>query len=86
VIGVDGANRSLFALGGAYDAAAIARSLSVPLSGSHDDVMSLGEVNRKYPGAARSPVADPQRVLVFSALGTVVLGVIAFVVWTAMRS
>jgi len=86
VIAVDAANRSLFALGGAYDAAAIARSLSVPLSGSHDDVMSLREVNRRYPGAARSPVADPQRVLVFSAVGTVVLGVIAFVVWTAIRS
>ena len=86
VIAVDAANRSLFALGGAYDAAAIARSLSVPLSGSHDDVMSLREVNRRYPGAARSPVADPQRVLVFSAVGTVVVGVIAFVVWTAIRS
>ncbi len=86
VIAVDAANRSLFAMGGAYDATAIARSLSVPLSGSHDDVMSLREVNRRYPGAARSPVADPQRVLVFSAVGTVVLGVIAFVVWTAIRS
>ena len=73
-------------MGGAYDATAIARSISVPLSGSHDDAMSPREVNRRYPGAARSPVADPQRVLVFSAVGTVVLSVIAFVVWTAIRS
>jgi hypothetical protein len=86
VIGVDAENRSLFALGGAYDAAAIARYLSVPLSGSHDDVMSPREVNRRYPGAARSPVADPQRVLLFSAVGTVVIGVIAYIVWTALRS
>jgi hypothetical protein len=86
VIAVDAANRSLFALGGAYDAAAIARSLSVPLGGSHDDVMSLREVNRRYPGAARSQVEDPRRVLVFSAVGTVVMGVIAYFVWTALRS
>ena len=86
VIAVDAANRSLFALGGAYDAAAISRSLSVPLSGSHADVMSLREVNKRYPGVARSPVADPQRVLVISAVGTVVVGVIVFVVWTALRS
>jgi len=86
VIGVDAADRSLFALGGAYNATAIARSLSVPLSGSHDDVMSLREVHKRYPGAARSPVADPQRVLVFSAAGTVVIGVIAYIVWTALRS
>jgi hypothetical protein len=86
VIAVDAANRSLFALGGAYDAAAIARALSVSLIGSFDDVMSLREVNRKYPGAGRSPVADPQRVLVISAVGTVAVGVIAFVVWTTLRS
>src|SRR5256885_1494264 len=79
VIAVDAANRSLFALGGAYDAAAIARSLSVPLSGSHDDVMSVSEVNRSYPGAARSPVADPQPVLEVAAVGTAVLGVRALV-------
>ena len=86
VIAVDAANRSLFVLGGAYDAAAIARSLSVSLIGSFDDVMSHHEVNRKYPGAAGSPVANPQRVLVFSAVGTVVIGVIAFIVWTVLRS
>ncbi len=86
VIAVDGANQSLFALGGAYDAAAIAKALSVPLVGSFDDVMSLREVKTKYPGAARSPVADPQRVLVYSAVGTVVIGAIAFIVWTALRS
>jgi len=86
VIAVDAANRSLFALGGAYDAAAIARYLSVPLSGSHDDVMSLREVNTRYPGAARSPIGDPRRVLVFAALGTVVIGVIAYFLWTALRS
>jgi len=86
VIGVDVANRSLFALGVAYDAAAIAEALSVPLSGSFDDVLSLREVNRKYPGAARGPVANPQRVFVFSAVGTVVIGVIAFIVWAALRS
>jgi hypothetical protein len=86
VIAVDASNRSLFAVGGAYDAAAIARALSVSLIGSFDDVMSLREVNRKYPGAGRSPVADPQRVLVISAVGTVAVGVIAFVVWTAVRS
>ncbi len=85
VIAVDAASRSLFAFGGAYDAAAIARALSVSLIGSFDDVMSLREVNRKYPGTARSPVADPQRVLVISAVGTVVVGVIAFIVWTALR-
>jgi len=85
VIGVDAANRSLFALGVAYDAAAIAGALSVPLIGSFDDVLSLREVNRKYPGAARGPVANPQRVLVFSAVGTVVISVIAFVVWSALR-
>ena len=62
VIAVDAVNRSLFALGGAYDAAAIARALSVSLIGSFDDVMSHDQVNRKYPGAARSPVANPQRV------------------------
>ena len=86
VIAVDAANRSLFVLGGAYDAAAIAKALSVSLIGSFDDVMSLREVNRKYPGAAGSPVANPQRVLVFSVVGTVVIGVIAFIVWTAIRS
>ncbi len=86
VIAVDAANRSLFALGGAYDAAAIARYLSVPLSGSHDDVMSLREFNTRYPGAARSPIGDPRRILVFSALGTVVIGVIAYFLWTALRS
>jgi hypothetical protein len=86
VIAVDAANRSLFAVGGAYDAGAIARALSVSLIGSFDDVMSLREVNRKYPGAGRSPVADPQRVLVISAVGTVAVGVIAFFVWTALRS
>jgi hypothetical protein len=58
----------------------------VSLIGSFDDVMSLREVNRKYPGAGRSPVADPQRVLMISAVGTVAVGVIAFVVWTALRS
>jgi len=61
-------------------------SLSVPLSGSHDDVMSLREVKRTYPGAARIPAGDPQRVLVVSAVGTVVIGVIAYFVWTALRS
>src|SRR6267378_366387 len=76
VIAVDAASRSLFTLGGAYDAVAIARALSVSLVCSFDDVMSLREVNRKYPGAARSPVADPQRVMVISAVGTVVIGVI----------
>jgi hypothetical protein len=86
VIAVDATNRSLFALGGAYDAAAIARCLSVPLSGSHDDVMSLREVNTRYPGAARSSVGDLRRVLVSSAVGTVVIGVIAYFVWTALRS
>jgi len=86
VIGVDVANRSLFALGVAYDAAAIAGALSVPLNGSFDDVLSLREVSRKYPGAARGPVANPQRVFVFSAVGTVVIGVIAFIVWAALRS
>ena len=86
VIAVDGVNRSLFALGGAYDAAAIARGLSVSLSGSHDDVMSLHEVNKRYPGATRSPVGDPRRVLVFSAVGTVGVGVIAYFVWTALHS
>ncbi len=86
VIAVDAASLSLFALGGAYDASAIARALSVPLIGSFDDVMSLREVSREYPGAARSPLADPLRLLVFSAVGTVVIGVIAFVVWTALRS
>jgi hypothetical protein len=86
VIAVDAANRSLLVLGGAYDAAAIARGLSVPLSGSYEDVMSLREVNRRYPGAARSPVGDPRRVLMFSAVGTVGVGVIAYLVWTALRS
>ncbi len=86
VIAVDAANRSLFALGGAYDAAAIARYLSVPLSGSHDDVMSLREANTRYPGATPSPVGASRRVLVFSTLGTVVIGVIAYFLWTALRS
>ena len=78
VIAVDAENRSLFALGGTYDVAAVARALSVPLIGSFDDVMSMREVNSKYPGAARSPITDPRRVLVFSAVGTVVVGAIAF--------
>jgi len=86
VIALDAANRSLFALGRAYDAAAIARYLSVPLSGSHDDVMSLREVNTRYPGAARSPVGDPRRLLVVSALGAVVVGAIAYFLWAALRS
>jgi hypothetical protein len=86
VIGLDADERSLFTLGGAYDAAAIAGSLSVPLRGSYEDVLTPGEINRRYPGAARSPVADPQRVLVFSAVGTLVIGVIAYIVWTALRS
>jgi hypothetical protein len=86
VIAVDATNRGLFALGGAYDAAAIARGLSVPLSGSHDDVMSLREVNKRYPGAARSRVADPRLALVLSAMSTVLIGVIAYFVWAALRS
>jgi hypothetical protein len=61
-------------------------SLSVPLRGSYDDVLTLREVNKRYPGAARSPVADPQRVLVISAVGTVVIGVVVYIVWTALRS
>jgi hypothetical protein len=86
VIGVDSADRSLFALGGAYDAAAIARALSVPLSGSYDDVMPLGDVNRRYPGATRGVVANSHRVVVFTVIGTVVIGVIAYMLWTATRS
>src|SRR5438445_10415800 len=80
VIAVDAANRSLFALGGAYDAAAIARSLSVPLSGSHHDVMSVSEGNRSYQGAARSPVAGPQRVRGVWAVRPAALGVVAVLV------
>ena len=86
VIGVDAANRRLFTLGVAYDAAAIAGALSVPLIGSFDDVLSLREINRKYPSAAHGPVANPQRLFVFAMAGTVVIGVIAFIVWTALRS
>jgi len=86
VIGVDAADRSLFNLGGAYDAAAIARSLSVPLGGSYEDVLPLGEVNRRYPGAARGVLANPQQIFVLSIVATVVVGVIAFIVWTTVRS
>jgi hypothetical protein len=85
VIGVDASGRSLFTLGGAYDAAAIAGSLSVPLTGSYADVMSLGEVSRRYPGPARGPVDDPQRILAISAAGTVIIGLIVFFVWTALH-
>ncbi len=86
VIGVDTGNRSLFTLGGAYDAAAIAGSLSVPLSGSYDDVLTLGEIHRRYPGASRGVVASPQRILALSIVGTGVIGLIAYFVWTSVRS
>jgi hypothetical protein len=86
VIGVDSSDRSLFALGGAYDASAIARSLSVPLGGSYEDVMTLRDVNRKYPGATRGVVASSQRIFVLAIVGTVAVGVIAYVAWTAVRS
>jgi hypothetical protein len=75
-----------FALGGAYDAAAIAGSLSVPLSGSYEDVLTLREINRRYPGATRNIVANPQGIFALAIVGTVVVGLIAFVVWTALRS
>jgi hypothetical protein len=86
VIGVDASDRSLFTLGGAYDAAAIAESLSVPLSGSYDDVLTLREINRRYPGATRNAVANPQRLFGLAIVGTVVVGLIAFILWTALRS
>jgi len=86
VIGLDAADRGLFTLGGAYDAAAIAGSLSVPLSGSFDDVLTLREINRRYPGSTRHVVANPQQIFALSIVGTVVVGLIAFIVWTALRS
>jgi ABC-type transport system involved in multi-copper enzyme maturation permease subunit len=86
VIAVDSADRCLFAFGAAFDSAAIARSLSVPLSGSFNDVVSLREVNRRYPGATGGVVASSQLVFVLTIVATVVGGVIAFMVWTAMRS
>ncbi len=86
VMGVDAADRSLFTLGGAYDAAAIAGSLSLPLSGSYHDALPLREINRRYPGAVRGVVASPQRILVLSMVGTVVAGLVAFFVWTELRA
>jgi hypothetical protein len=86
VIGVDAAGRRLFTLGAAYDAAAIAGSLSVPLGGSYEDVLTLREINRRYPGATRGVVATPQQMFTLSIVGTVVIGLIAFIVWTALRS
>jgi hypothetical protein len=85
VIGVNAAGRSLFNLGGAYDAAAIAGSLSVPLRGSYDDVLTPGEINRRYPGATRGAVPSPQRIFALSIVGTVVIGLIAYFVWTSVR-
>jgi len=85
VIGVDSTDHGLFTLGTAYDVAAIARYLAVPLSGSHGDVMSLREVNRKYPGASGRVVARPEVLFVLSMVGAVVIGAIVFVVWTSMR-
>jgi len=86
VMGVDAADRSLFTFGGAYDAAAIAGSLSLPLSGSYHDALPLREINRRYPGAVRGVVASPQRILVLSMVGTVVAGLVAFFVWTELRA
>ena len=86
IIGVDASDRSLFSLGGAYDAAAIAGSLSVPLSGSYDDVLTLRKINRRYPGATRNVVANPQRIFALAIVVTVVVGLIAFIVWGALRS
>ncbi len=86
VIGLNAVGRSLFTLGGAYDAAAIAGSLLVPLRGSYDDVLTLGEINRRYPGATRGAVASPQRIVALSIVGTVVIGLIAYFVWTSIRS
>jgi hypothetical protein len=86
VMGVDASGRSLFTVGGAYDAAAIAGSLSVPLSGSYDDVLTLREINRRYPGANRNVVANPQWLFGLAVVGTVVVGLIAFILWTALRS
>jgi hypothetical protein len=86
VIGVNAAGRSLFTLGGAYDAAAIAGSLSVPLRGSYDDVLTRGEINRRYPGATKGAVPSPQRAFALSIVGTVVIGLIAYLVWTSVRS
>jgi putative ABC transport system permease protein len=48
----------------------------VPLRGSYDDVLTLGEINRRYPVATRGAVASPQRVFALSIVGTVVIGLI----------
>ena len=85
VIGVDAAGRSLFALGGAYDAAGIAGSMSVPLTGSYDDAMQLSEISRRYPGVTPGVVANPQQLFMVSIVTTLAIGVIAFVVWTSLR-
>ncbi len=85
VIGVDAAGRSLFALGGAYDAAGIAGSMSVPLTGSYDDAMQLSEISRRYPGVTPGVVANPQQIFMVSIVATLAIGVIAFVVWTSLR-
>lgn len=53
VIGVNAAGRSLFTLDGAYDAAAIAGSLSVPLRGSYDDVLMAAQVALALEGLSR---------------------------------
>ncbi len=86
VIGVDSADRGLFTLGAAYDVAGIAQSLSVTLSGSYDDVMSLRDMNRKYSTGSRGVLADSQRLFLVALVGALVIGVIAFVFWTATRS
>src|SRR5260370_30335559 len=86
VSGVDSAGRGLFTLGAAYDVAGIAQSLSVTLSGSYDDVMSLRDMNRKYSTGSRGVLADSQRLFLVALVGALVIGVIAFVFWTATRS
>ena len=82
VIGVDAAERRLFAVGAAYDAAAIAGSLSVPLSGSYEDVLTLREINRMYPGTVSGWGAHPAQLAIIAFGATVIVGIVAFIVIT----
>jgi len=85
VIAVDAEGRSLFALGAAYDEVAIARSLSLPLSGSFSDVAALREIIRKYPGANRGPAFSSSRAFALAIAISLIVGAAAYIVWAVVR-
>jgi hypothetical protein len=85
VVATDSAGHALFTFGGAYDEMAMARALSVPVTGSFDDHIRVGEIRRKYPGAAHGVDLASRQTLALVAIATFVVGVVGFLVWAAVH-